>query len=233
MKKISPLIISIFVLSCSGNHTIEQPNEENFSSEENGPEEIIILETSEDTIEYSSEIKKNMQIDEYVEFLLGDKVSKEPPSGNVTGMGYFYSDLDVKGGYAEVSGAFEGGMTYVLWRMENGADLIGRTNYECGPVCGYDYEFWIFENENQREAKAEVLPLKEMESHFKSVEKAMIQKYPDLEDPEGQYMLTLPKKGTSIIVNMSINLNDFEFPIMELSWDKTKFSVSKKYDDLP
>lgn len=239
MKKIAFLFVTSFVIfACGPEEPVEEVNIET-SEEEVAEEELSAESTSnvaapEIVVEEVVDVKnENWQINDYVEFILDTKVAEGFEDAEEP---YFhhYTDLDIGAGYAEVTGAYEGASTYVLWRMANGNDLIGTTSYGCGPVCDYSYSFQEYNGTTATDVSKTILPQSEISEHFNKIEKQMQEKYPDLtDDPYGQYMYSLPKEGTDLTLYMSYHLNDFEFPIMVLSWDKEKFSVKKKMSELP
>ena len=237
--KIHPVIffVSTFLIACSSEPEVAETSEgsvteeiiEEAQTEDNEAIEAPTIEI-EDVVEVANE---NWQINDYVEFILDTKVGEGFDDAEEP---YFhhYTDLDIGAGYAEVTGAYEGASTYVLWRMANGNDLIGTTSYGCGPVCDYSYLFQEYDGTKATDVSKSTLPQDEISAHFEKIEKEMQKKYPELtDDPNGQYMYSLPKEGTDLTLFMSYHLNDFEFPIMVLSWDKEKFSVKKKISELP
>ena len=224
------------LLSCAEESSQKESNEveltEEIVQEDKAVEEIIEAPAIE--IEEVVEVEnENWQIDDYVHFILGTKVGNTFEDAEEPYY-HHYMDLDIGAGYAEVTGAYEGASTYVLWRMGNGNDLIGTTSYGCGPVCDYSYLFQEYDGTKATDVTETILPQEEIAAHFEKIEKEMQDKYPDFtDDPHGQYMYQLPKEGTDLTLYMSYHLNDFEFPIMVLSWDKEKFSVKEKMSDLP
>lgn len=54
---------------------------------------------------------------------------------NQRGVYYAMSIVDVKNGYLEMVGPFEGDMAMVYWNMTNGNKLVAIKIVTCGPVC--------------------------------------------------------------------------------------------------
>ncbi|MCG8573357.1 MAG: hypothetical protein MI810_00615 [Flavobacteriales bacterium] len=237
-KNILWLLTGLFLLSCGGetNDKSEASEESTEVAEENATDHELdeeISEAGDEDIDDSDA----WQIDDYAELLLkSDVYSEEEKDKLYEEKNYdilWYETLDKKGGFARVVGPFEGAYTYCLWRMADGSDLIGETTIGCGPVCDYSAQFFKQNKSEGKEVSQTILPNEEMDAHRDEIIAKVKEKH-DLEYPEDvQYIFELPQKGTSMTVQISIGANELEFPLLELSWDKEKFSIAKKFNEIP
>jgi len=238
IMKLTALLFSIlFIYACG-------------SSETTSPEDKIIEDSATavipatDTIqkmiglpeiqEGQVELKEKNQVNDYAEYFLQAKVFDDHTKMNYEqGDMHYYEVLDIKNGYAKVTGAYEGSYTFAIWRMANGNDLVGKTSMSCGPVCDYTYEFFEITPDGDLNVTKTVLPQKEISEHCKfMVDKAMAEEKMD-QSVKSQMLFELPQQGTDIQVYLSLNSNELEFPLLTLSWDKSKFTISKKFDVIP
>lgn len=178
-------------------------------------------------------LKEKNQVTDYVEHFLGAKVFEDREKMNYeNGDMHFYEILDVKNGFARVTGAYEGSYDFAIWRMANGNDLVGKTSKGCGPVCDYDFNFYEIANMESKDVTETILPMSEINSHHEKIRKEITRIYA-IEDEESQLLFKLPQKGTSMDVYISMNYNEIEFPILNLSWNKEKFVIAKKIEEIP
>lgn len=226
--------IVLILASCSneGNQleaTPESMTEESVTESESSATTVEILEETE-----KPQLKKKNQVNDYAEFFLGTKVVDAPDDLDYEhGLNHYYKLLDVANGYAEVTGAYEGEDHFAIWRMANGHDLVGYTSMGCGPVCSYEARFYEIDGDESTEVTETILPWNELNAHAEKIKTKVIESFGELEYDDTEYIFQLPQKGTSMEVYISLSANDFEFPIVLLSWDKTKFSISKKYEKIP
>lgn len=186
---------------------------------------------SSDVVAQEAPAGSGLQINDYVEKHLQSTVAKNSDEMDYeAGDIYFYSVLDVKGGYAEVNGAFEGVMHFCLWRMDNGNDLFAYSSASCGPVCDYSFEMWeCKDGEFGDPVTRQLLPWDDMKKYQNKIWEGVMSRY-EVDRGDGcQFDFKLPQKGTSMEVWISVGANDYEFPLLLLSWDKKKFSIKEKY----
>ncbi len=66
---------------------------------------------------------------------------------------------DVKNGYLELSGSWEGDAHVVLWKSAAGQNLLGVSQTECGPVCHQTLWFLTFQDGKWTDVTAKTFPL--------------------------------------------------------------------------
>jgi len=176
------------------------------------------------------------QIDDYAELYLNTKVylNHDDIDYSIDGTYYYYSELDKKGGFANVTGAFEGWYEFVIWRMSGGTDLLGVMSAGCGPVCDYSFKWFIGDNGKLEDVGYDqIFPGDEIMAHKDVMYKKVLEKYPDLEYPDDVGLIyKFPKKGTAMEIDINIGAEEIQFPIMLLSWDKQRFSVAEFYNEV-
>ena len=234
IRKFSTLVVVLIATACAQQET-EQSTEnkptENDSTNSVGNPELV--DTALVDTNHVTELKKQNQVTDYAEYFLQVKIVRSSDQLQTdNGIYHYYETLDIANGFARITGAYEGSDEFVIWRMSDGSDLVGHTSTSCGPVCSYHTVFYQCKDGKDEDVTGTILPWKEMEKHLAAVNEKVKAKY-DLESDEPQFMFQLPQKGTDMDVWYSNNLNDFEFIMMTLSWDKQKFSVKKKYDEVP
>jgi hypothetical protein len=103
---------------------------------------------------------------------------------------------DLKNDYIAYDGRWEGGGEFAVWRRKNGSDLIGQTNYGCGPACLTSSV--VFLEANKTDVTKKVLP-----SISASQEKQMTVLYNKKSGETASdisYYLKFPRNGTTIEV---------------------------------
>ena len=65
---------------------------------------------------------------------------------------------DVKNGYLELSGSWEGDAHVVLWKSSAGQDLLGVSQTDCGPVCQQTLWFLTFKDGKWTDVTAKTFP---------------------------------------------------------------------------
>jgi hypothetical protein len=233
MKKFIYGFLILGLWSCGGSDEVV--------SEENEEEsDTLMTEVEEENEELAEDVfipenaDGNWQIDDYAEMLTGDKIAASADEANMeNSVGWFYQELDLSGGFASVTGAIEGWQEFVVWRMADGDDLVGFMSVGCGPVCDYAFRFYKGQGENAQQIEMnEVFPMTEINELQETKHKEILDRdngfgfdYPE----DAQLYYHFPKKGTSMEVDIVIGADELQEPIFSLSWDKTKFSIAKKY----
>lgn len=141
----------------------------------------------------------------------------------------FFQVLDPQNGYASVTGAFEGWMEFTYWNRADGTMLLAETAAGCGPVCDQSLYFYSFSKGSDEFTQLEledVIPTTEIDSHVELMADRGFEQF-EMEGDDFFPWYTLPQEGTSILIEMDMDLNEIVFPIMELSWNKERFEVSK------
>jgi len=229
-------IYGIFVLGLfSCGNSSENVNE--------GVEEVLdtattVLEEQEEELVEELFIPENAdgnwQIDDYAEMLTGDVIASSADKANMeNSVGWYYQELDLAGGFASVTGAIEGWQEFVVWRMADGDDLIGFMSVGCGPVCDYAFRFYKGQGEDAQQIEMkDVFPMTEINEIQEAKHKEILDRdngfgfdYPE----DSQLYYHFPKKGTSMEVDIVVGADELQEPIFSLSWDKSKFSIDKKY----
>jgi hypothetical protein len=177
------------------------------------------------------------QIDDYAEMVMGGKIynSTDDIPEDQMGMYFYYEIKNIKDGYVKVTGAYEGWSELAVWRMKDGNDLVGQMSAGCGPVCDYSNLFQVYNKENliNDNAESEVLPMDEISTHKEKMYKMILDTYPNLEYPDDvQLRFNIPSSTTSMRVDIIVGSEEVELPLLNLSWDKEKFSVQEYYEDI-
>lgn len=225
--------MTIGLMFACGSESNQNSNQQETNQNKIAETEETKAVLSEDNANDSSSADKK-QIDYYCEYFLKDDVFLDRNKINWdAGDMYYYELLDLEGGYASVAGAFEGGYVFVLWRMANGNDLVGKTSSSCGPVCDYTLNLYEVSATAEKEVTQTILPIKEIDAHAKEMESKVRKQYETDPSDAPRIKYDLPRKGTSIDVILSMESNEIEFKILTLSWDKSRFSVAEKIKEVP
>lgn len=232
MKKIFIfLTFGSLLLACNDTATNEitsdaAPSEENVI----GAIEDGIVNTEEAN---TSVPTKTWQINNYVTFILDKPVAASAEEMNANhDFKWFYQVLDVQGGFASVTGPIEGWKEFVVWKMENGDDLVGTMTVGCGPACDYKYTFYKGLGSAVHEIDLdEVIPVNELEKKLQIKGDKLRKKY-KVEYPEDQVIVyNLPQKGTSMQVDVILGADEERVPMATLSWNKKEFSIKNYLGD--
>lgn len=239
MKKLVYLSLTFFIFSCGENEasSVEEGTDEVLSEEMIIDEIEEISESVEEEVTYVPVNEDGIwQIDDYVELYLKTKVyqSSDDIDYNFEGTYFYYTELDKRGGFANVTGAFEGWYEFVIWRMADGTDLLGVMSAGCGPVCDYSFTWFIGDNGKLEDVEFDkIFPADEINAHRDEMHQKIIDKHPDLDYPgDADLIYNFPKKGTSMEVVISIGAEEIQLPILQLSWDKKRFSVAEYYHEV-
>jgi hypothetical protein len=192
--------------------------------------ESEIIETNKETIE----LKEKNQVNNYAEYFLQAKVFEDRALMDFEkGDMHYYEILDLKNGYASVTGYYEGSYQFAIWRMANGNDLVGKTSSECGPGCNYKFSLYEITKDGDIDVTDALIPMDDIEKQRQKLESRAKAEGRMEEEFSSQLKFILPQKGTSMDVYLSMNLNELEFPVVTLTWDKSKFTISKKFEEIP
>ncbi|MEO9531272.1 MAG: hypothetical protein ABJG68_11890 [Crocinitomicaceae bacterium] len=239
MKKLSFIVVGLFLVSCGGAEEDSKDNAENLNEQE--VEVVANDSSSNEVLEEEQYIPENedgnWQIDDYAEMFIGGEIAATAEESNMeNAVGWFYQELDLAGGFASVTGAIEGWNEYVIWRMTDGDDLIGTMSVGCGPVCDYAFTFYKGKGKDASPIEmTEIMPMNEIEAHKKEMHEKVLNddKYGGFDYPEdAQLYFRFPQKGTSMEVDLIVGADELQTTILELTWDKTKFSIKKKYTEI-
>jgi hypothetical protein len=238
MNKLIPISMLFLFAACGAD--IES-NSELEDSKETEPN-VMIMDSSEelanDMVNEEEYIPENTdgiwQIDDYAEMVIGAKIfqsSDEIPLQE-RASSHWYEEIDLKGGYARVTGAFEGWYEFVIWRMADGNDLLGSMSAGCGPVCSYDFDFQIM-NEGKKVGDGfSVIPVDEINKQRDLLKPKIIDKYGEPEYPDYVFYYNLPQKGTAMDVYLVIGADDMTVKVCEMSWNKKEFTIEKLYNEV-
>jgi hypothetical protein len=233
------LLVPLFVLICSceggvdktdakdNNKIQDSLNKVEDESDKSEVKEMLYAPVNEDGI---------WQINDYAELFVGEKIYRTPEDipADLVGGGNYYESLDVEGGFASVTGAYEGWSEFVLWRMKNGKDLLGKMVAGCGPVCGYVFEFYQCQNEETVLLDfQDILPVAEMDKHRNMMYEKILAEFDWIEYPDDyQYIYNLPEKGTSMEVDLMVGADEVFVPILNLGWNKERFYIIELFDEV-
>lgn len=235
MKRFLVVLLAVFIFSCGG-ETVADISE-NESSE-------IVSNTlnHENSQEKETELVENYvpanedglwQIDDYAELMRGKKIytSWDDVPEDEKGGGDIYETLDLKGGYANVTGAYEGWSEFVIWRMADGNDLLGSLTAGCGPACSYDFDFTVMKDGLEVRDGNSLIPWKEIDAHRDKMMPKIMELYGGgLDYPEDdQYVFIFPQKGTSMQVDLLLGADEVQLPLLKLKWNKEFFSIEERY----
>ena len=169
----------------------------------------------------------------YANHLIGENIALSPEAlDRDKGQHWYYQTLDIKGGFASVTGAIEGWKEFVVWRMADGDDLVGEMTVDCGPACGYLFNFYKGRGSEIKEYEQEKLfPLEAMNRHTEEMTVKILEKYPVDYSEDAQWVFNFPQKGTGMIVDLVLGADEIQVPILRLTWDKSKFNVTEFLKD--
>lgn len=230
MKNSGILILGVLLFSCG--ESVSEQSEDPQSSVEEISKDSSSLNT--DTLMVEEE---QWQIDQYVEFLVGEEVHNSPQEFDWDDekMHWYFKELDLAGGYAKIEGAVEGWEEFVLYRMESGEDLVLKKSVTCGPVCDYYQTFFKGKREDMKQIEFDViLPMEKLDEHRDKISEMALERleYP-LDYPEfSQYDFLFPKKGTTLKIDLVLGADELRMALADLSWDKSIFSIEQLYETL-
>lgn len=239
VNKIVPFILalSIILIGCGDNKMDGNTTDETELAVE-APENEI---TAEEEVDATREVGENAiadedwQINNYAVFLNnGDRIAANSDvydynSGDV----WYYETLDVKGGFARVTGAIEGAKEYVVWRMADGNDLVGEMEMGCGPACEYDFTFYTGRGSQIAKTDLDVIfPMEEIEAHRKAQLPRIIAEYPVDYPEDSQLIYNFPQKGTGMQVDLVVGADEITVPLLKLGWNKSSFYVEEKFQEI-
>lgn len=194
-------------------------------------------ETSEfnalEVLESESVPNSDWQINNYANFLIGEDIATNTDDLNYdNGMNYYYQTLDIPGGFASVAGSMEGWKEFVVWRMADGDDLVGEMTVECGPACGYIFNFYKgLEAEIVAYPQDKLFPLVAINRHSEEMLVQILEKYPVDYPEDSQLIYNFPQEGTGMRVDLNIGADEIQVPIIRLEWDRSIFYVAEFLDD--
>lgn len=242
MKKLYLIPLTLILFACGSESSTEGSSEDTVTvdttSEAEATEEVVAGDNFTELTEYIPENKDgNWQIDDYVEIFTQGKVYKngEAYSESEDWSSSFYEILDISGGYARITGGYEGWSEYVLWRMKDGTDLLGTMSAGCGPVCEYNYKFYKCQGPEMNEvSRATIFPMAQIDDHREVMHEKIKNNIDYLDYPDDwQYIYRLPQKGTSMQVDLMVGPEEVTVPLVLLSWDKERFDIEEKYTEIP
>ncbi|MCB9223486.1 MAG: hypothetical protein R2780_05035 [Crocinitomicaceae bacterium] len=145
---------------------------------------------------------------------------------------YYYVEKDIPGQYVHVAGGYSGDYYLSLWKMDNGNDLLGVTHDNCEALCTYECSFFECTQDTIKDITPKIFPVKKMEKQLAKMKGKLLSKKP-LQDENAQYKFILPHGQGLVQVQISMDRNQIEFPIMELEWTGEKFVIKAKYNEIP
>jgi hypothetical protein len=234
MKYIYLSMMILMLGACGSSENQESTMAVNSNSVETDTAAATESEITE-TINETIELKEKNQVNDYAEYFLQERVAINRSEIDYAqwSMGHSYNILDVENGYASITGAYEGSFEFAVWRMANGNDLVGKTSSECGPGCNYKFSLYEITKDGDIDVTEALIPMDAIEKQRQKLESKAKAEGRMEEEFGSQLKFILPQKGTSMDVYLSMNSNELEFPIVTLSWDKSKFTISKKFEEIP
>lgn len=237
MKKLIYIPIGLLFFACG-----ESNSQEDKEMSENAEFTTNIEDSTSGETALTSSEEVNIEpsgwnVDDYAEFFEDacivdrqDQIDWNDPDEKCH---LFYETKDVKGGFVSIRGGMEGWIEYVMFRMADGRDLVGRMAVGCGPACSYEFKFYYCNKEDYELALEQPFPVEEMDTHIEKMYKKGTEKYPDLEYAEDyQVRYVFPQQGTSMAVNLILGADEIEYPIIKLGWNKTNFFVEELYHEI-
>lgn len=234
-----PIICAVFLFSCGGEPASEVNDELNNNlaqmdslAEVGG--EFIPNDMGEEALHDSESVSNSgWQVNDYATYLIGQSIASSVETSDYdNGEYWYYQTLDLKGGFASVTGGVEGWKEFVIWRMEDGDDLLGEMTVECGPACGYTYNFYKGKGaEIEVYTQSEIFPLDAMNKHMNEMVPKILEKYPVDYPEDSQLIYRFPQKGTGMLVDVLIGADEIQVPILKLAWDKTRFNIDELLHD--
>ena len=242
MKNFILLLTITICAACSEKKDTDDSATEDTASNTEVQTEKTVSSTSDTVENYAPEIDVYTpsnedgvwQIDDYAESILGSKIYKDVDSKpEQDGSIIYYQTLDLKGGYAVVTGPFEGYHEFALWRTDKGYDVIGKLTVGCGPVCDYESRFFERDGEHGSENTETIVPWDEINKHAEKLLPRILETYKGIEYSEDhQIVFNLPQKGTSMEVDLVVGADEVRVPILNLGWNKSEFYVLELYEEL-
>lgn len=195
------------------------------------PLEQELLTTDSEAMEEATEQVDSWQITEYAAHLHGGPIVENAEIAEMDE--WYYLIKDEKGGFVSITGAVEGWKEYVLWRMEDGKDLVGVMTVECGGACGYNFEFY----EGTGEAitlcdPSSILPIADLEVQRQSLYPKVIEAYPVDYPDDSEIVYSFPQEGTSMDVDLIVGADEIRVKLAQLGWDKNEFFIEKTYEEV-
>ena len=173
-------------------------------------------------------------VHQYAERVLGSQIKESKEEVDLRkDVLYYYAEKDLPGNYVHVSGGYTGDYFVALWKMKNGNDLVGVTHYNCQVYCVYECSFFEFTQNDSTEISAEILPVKKMVKHLTKIKSKVVGAAGNMDDEEAQFKFILPHGSGYLGLEISMNRNKVEFPIMQLEWTGEKFAIRTKYKEIP
>jgi hypothetical protein len=233
MKYFYLATLMLILTACGSSENQDSTTADDSASRETDTAVTVEAEINE-PIHETIELKEKNQVNDYAEYFLQAKVFEDPSSMDFEkGDMHYYETLDLKNGYAAITGAYEGSYQFAIWRMANGNDLVGKTSSECGPGCNYKFTLYEITKDGDIDVTEALIPMDDIEKQRQKLESKAKAEGKMEEEFNSQLKFILPQKGTSMDVYLSMNLNELEFPIVTLSWDRSKFTISKKFEEIP
>lgn len=172
-------------------------------------------------------------IHHYAERLLGSRIVDDREDVDIRkGAIYYYKNKNLEGNYVHVAGGYAGEYRFSMWKMDDGNDLVGITHFNCEAFCTYECSFYSFSRSDSSEVSSKVFPLKKMLKHMNKI-KSKVLAAAGIDDQDPQFKFILPKDRGMLRVEISMDRNKIEFPILDLSWTGEKFSIQTKYKEIP
>lgn len=174
------------------------------------------------------------QIDAYATHLIGSPIAENAEALNgKSEFQWYYQTLDIKGGFASITGAVEGWKEFVLWRMADGNDLVGEMSVGCGPACDYSFTFYTGKGAQIQVCDPKsIFPMEAIELHQKRMVPKIITKYPVEYPEDSQLVFNFPRKGTGMRVDVVVGADEVRVPILQLAWDKSTFTISELFSKI-
>lgn len=174
------------------------------------------------------------QINDYVLFLHKEEVAANAEEMDYdAGQYWYYDKLDLKGGYALITGAVEGYKEYVLWRRSDGKDLVGELTVGCGPACSYDFQFYLGNGDEIKPIEPkEILPVDELNAQMAKLAKLSNEKDPVEYTEDKQLRYVFPQKGTAMEVHVVLGADELEIKLGKLQWNRLTFTVDYLHDEV-
>lgn len=227
MIRFCSILSFLFFISCSDTSS----NSEKLK-EVDIPKDTIVTEVLEE--EFANEMFLNgdkWEINDYASEILSEPIASDMDQANDNE--WFYDWLDIPAGYVTVRGPIEGWHEFVLWRMDNGKDLVIQMTVGCGPAC--DYTFAFYEGNGLKVepvSPQDYIPVAELESQKdEMVKKALLDFTVDYPE-DSQIVYNLPQEGTSIQVDVVIGADEIRFPLAMLGWDGMSFYILEKFEEV-
>ncbi len=223
------------LISCGGENAAnnevenEPENQSDVSLETVIEDDEAVEEAVDQILESESVPNADWQINNYANHLIGENIASSAETADSDNGNYwYYQTLDVKGGFASVTGAVEGWKEFVVWRMADGDDLVGEMTVGGGPACDYQFTFYKGRGaEIEEYSENELFPLDALNRHKTEMIAKIIAKYPVDYPEDSQLIYNFPQKGTGMRVDINIGADEIQVPIAQLAWDKSLFYVDE------